>query len=172
MAQNKNIILVGPMGAGKTTIGRNLARKLSLEFYDSDHEIEQRTGADIPWIFEIEGEAGFRKRESTIIEELTKLQNIVLATGGGAIINQENRQHMQQSGIVFYLNSGAEKLLKRTQTDKRRPLLQTQDRLARIKQIIAERDPLYREIADEIIQTDKMSVSHIVKFIIKRISRT
>lgn len=158
------------MGAGKTTIGRKLARKLSMAFHDSDHEIEERTGADIPWIFEIEGEEGFRKRETTIIEELSKLENCVIATGGGAILNEANRNILKQSGMVFYLNSGADKILKRTQSDKRRPLLQTKDRLARIKEIIAERDPLYREIADEIVQTDKMSISHIVKFIINKIS--
>lgn len=158
------------MGAGKTTIGRNLAKKLSMDFHDSDHEIEERTGADIPWIFEIEGEEGFRKREASIIEELTKLENIVIATGGGAILDKANRIALQQNGIVFYLNSSAEKILKRTQTDKRRPLLQTKDRLARIKEILAERDPLYRDIADEIIQTDKMSISHIVKFIINKVS--
>ena len=158
------------MGAGKTTIGRNLAKKLSMDFHDSDHEIEERTGADIPWIFEIEGEEGFRKREASIIEELTKLENIVIATGGGAILDKANRIALQQNGIVFYLNSSAEKILKRTQADKRRPLLQTKDRLARIKEILAERDPLYRDIADEIIQTDKMSIGHIVKFIMNKVS--
>ncbi len=152
------------MGAGKTTIGRKLAKSSKLAFFDSDHEIEEKTGADIPWIFEIEGEDGFRKRESMMIGELLiNEEPIVLATGGGAVLSSENRRVMKENGLVIYLSSSPEKILKRTQNDKRRPLLQTDDRLQIIKDIIHKREPLYREIADVIIETNKLTINQAVK---------
>lgn len=159
------------MGAGKTTIGRLVAKRLAREFFDSDQEIESRTGADIPWIFEIEGEEGFRKRETTIISELCELENIVLSTGGGVVLNQENCKRLKDSGIVIYLKSSAVKLLKRIQTDKRRPLLQTDDKLGRITDILKEREPMYEGLADVIIMTDRQTVNHIVKKILNKIEK-
>lgn len=159
------------MGAGKTTIGRLVAKRLGKDFYDSDHEIESRTGADIPWIFEIEGEEGFRKRETTIITELCELKNIVLSTGGGVVLSQENCKRLKDNGIVIYLKSSAEKLLKRIQTDKRRPLLQTDDKLGRIRDILKEREPMYESLADEIIMTDRQTVNQIVKQILNKIKK-
>ncbi len=155
------------MGAGKTTIGRQLAKKLSMPFYDSDHEIEERTGADIPWIFEIEGEEGFRRRESQVLSELIEQGNIVLSTGGGAVLRQENRDVLSKNGWIIYLQSTPEKLFNRTSGDKRRPLLQGNDRLATIKKILNEREPFYKSLANEIIQTDKLTVKQIVQKIIK-----
>ena len=163
MSKVNNIFLIGPMGAGKTTIGRQLAKKMSYDFYDSDHEIEQRTGADIPLIFEIEMEDGFRKRESQIISELVLKENIVLSTGGGAVIDPENRQALKNNGFVVYLKSSPEKLYNRTKNDKRRPLLQGEDRLQQIKNILAEREPLYIELADKVIDTTDMSVKTIIQ---------
>ena len=154
------------MGAGKTTIGRQLAKKLNKKFYDSDHEIEQRTGADIPWIFEIEGEEGFRKREAQVLEELVKHDNIVLSTGGGAILNKGNRDALTNNGFIIYLQSSPEKLYKRTAGDKR-PLLQGKDRLAQIKKILQEREPYYESLANKIINTDKLTVKQIVCEIVK-----
>lgn len=167
MKKQNNIIIIGPMGAGKTTIGRLLAKRLGVDFYDSDHEIELRTGADIPWIFEIEGESGFRKREGTIIEELCQLQGIVLSTGGGVVLNRHNRDILKLSGRVIYLKSTAEQLYKRTQTDKRRPLLQTDNKFERIKTILEEREPHYLSVADTVIETDKLTVNQIVSKILK-----
>lgn len=171
MRNKRNIIFIGPMGAGKTTIGRLVAKRLSNDFYDSDHEIESRTGADIPWIFEIEGEVGFRKRETLIISELCQLDNIVLSTGGGVVLSQDNCKCLKQSGIIIYLKSSAEKLLKRIQTDKRRPLLQTEDKLGRITDILKEREPMYESLADEVVQTDRQTVNQIVNQILKKIKK-
>ena len=156
------------MGAGKTTIGRQLAKRLAKTFYDSDHEIEQHTGADISLIFEIEGEQGFRERESRTLEELVPLDNIVLSTGGGAILDADNRDLLSQHGFIIYLKSSAEKLYKRTAGDKRRPLLQTGDRMAKIKSLINEREPLYISLADKVINTDNLSVKQILQEIINR----
>ena len=157
------------MGAGKTTIGRQISKKLSKHFYDSDHEIEQRTGVDISLIFEIEGEAGFRKRETEVISELVLLNNIVLSTGGGAVLSDENKKLLKNNGLVIYLKSTAEKLFKRTAGDKRRPLLQSDDRLGQIKKILDEREAIYIALADEIIDTDDSSIKQIVQNIIKLI---
>ena len=153
-----NIFLIGPMGAGKTTIGRQLAKSLGLDFVDSDHEIEGRTGASIPLIFEVEGEAGFRRRECEMIDELTQRGNIVLATGGGAVLDAVNRTHLAARGQVVYLHASLEHLLKRTAKDRNRPLLQTDNPRVRLQQIIERRDPLYREIADLVVDTDRCSV--------------
>jgi shikimate kinase len=164
MAQN--IIFVGPMGAGKTTIGKQLARQLGRDFYDSDRVIEERTGANIPLIFELEGEAGFRHREKAIITELTQMDGIVLATGGGAILDPENRDQLTRQGFVVYLNAPLKQLVDRTCKDKNRPLLQTADPKKILEEILAVRDPLYREVADEIIETDGSPVRNVVKRLI------
>lgn len=165
MAKSGNIFLIGPMGAGKTTIGRQLARDLGLEFLDSDHEIERRTGVSIPLIFEIEGEAGFRKREREAIDDLTQAGGIVLATGGGAVLDPANRIHLSARGRVVYLYASIDHLLKRTAKDRHRPLLQTADPRARLTEIMRARDPLYREIADLIIETDHSTVRATVRSI-------
>lgn len=158
----QNIFLVGPMGSGKTTIGRQLAARLGKNFYDSDKEIEKRTGVNIALIFEIEGETGFRKRESKMLEELATEDNIVLATGGGVILDENNRQLLKSRGKVVYLKSSAEKLYQRTARDKKRPLLNTPDRLETIKQLLDFRQPLYEEVADLIMVSDGNSVRQIV----------
>ena len=158
-----NIILIGPMGAGKTTIGRQVARIFGFEFFDSDREIEERTGASIPLIFELEGEEGFRRREQDMIAELCKKKRIVLATGGGAILKKENQQVLKTSGTIVYLCAGIDDLLERTSKDKNRPLLQTDDPRAKLQTILNERDPIYRELADIILKTNKMTVYAAVK---------
>lgn len=149
-----NIFLVGPMGAGKTTIGRQLSEILRLDFVDSDHEIEARTGANIPWIFDVEGEAGFRLREEAVIDLLTQRQQIVLATGGGAIMRESNRQHLRERGTVVYLYTPVSIQLERTARDRNRPLLQTPDPRQRLTDLMAQRDPLYRETAHIIMPTE------------------
>lgn len=166
MDKKGNIFLIGSMGAGKTTIGRQLAKSLDLEFIDSDQEIEARTGANIPWIFDIEGEAGFRRRERAMIEELCQRQGIVLATGGGAIMDRRNRNNLISHGTVVYLHTSVGEILKRTAKSQNRPLLQTSDRCARLQELIATREPLYRKIADIIIDTDKQSIKNTVRLII------
>lgn len=157
-----NIYLVGLMGAGKTTIGRLLAKHLHKTFYDTDHEIERRTGVNIPLIFEVEGETGFRKREISIIEELSHKSNIVMATGGGAVLSEENRNNLRQHGTVIYLKANVHELWQRTRNDKNRPLLQTVDPHEKLKQLFAERDPLYTEVATFVIETEGESVGSIV----------
>ena len=153
------------MGAGKSTIGRQLSKQLGLPFHDSDHEIEKHTGVDIPLIFELEGEAGFRKRESAIIDELTRLPDIILATGGGAILDPLNRHHLAERGKVIYLHASVDQQLKRTCRDRNRPLLQTPDPRGKLVELMAERDPLYREIADLVIDTDGKRVQDVVRLI-------
>ena len=164
-----SLFLTGPMGAGKSTIGRQLSKRLNKEFHDSDHEIEARTGVDIPLIFELEGEAGFRKREQAVIEELTRIPGIVLATGGGAILDPENRHHLSTRGRVIYLHASVNQQLKRTRRDRNRPLLQTADPRAKLEELMAIRDPLYREIADVIIETDGKRVRDVVRQIIQQL---
>jgi len=166
MEKPDRIILVGPMGVGKTTIGRRLAVALDKTFVDSDQEIEKRTGVDIPLIFELEGEAGFRRRESKMLDELTCRPDIVLATGGGAVLDPVNRQRFRQRGFVVYLYAPIEKLLQRTVRDKKRPLLQTQDPRARLQEIMAEREPLYNEIADLQIETGRRNINRVVREIV------
>jgi shikimate kinase len=165
-----SLFLTGPMGAGKSTIGRQLAKQLGLPFHDSDHEIESRTGVDIPLIFELEGEAGFRKREATVIDELTRLPNIVLATGGGAVLDPANRDHLKTRGRVIYLHTSVNHQLKRTRKDRNRPLLQTGNPRKKLEELMAVRDPLYREIAGIIIDTDGMRVRDVVKIIMQRLT--
>ena len=164
-----SLFLTGPMGAGKSTIGRQLSKQLKMAFHDSDHEIEQRTGVDIPLIFELEGEAGFRKRESAVINELTCLPDIILATGGGAILDPVNRQHLSSRGRVVYLYASVDQQLKRTGKDRNRPLLQTADPRAKLEELMAVRDPLYREIADLVIDTDGKRVRDVVRQIIQQL---
>lgn len=163
-----NVFLVGPMGAGKTTIGRQLANALKKEFKDSDHEIVRRTGASIPLIFDIEGEEGFRRRERDAIDELTAEPNLVLATGGGAVLLDDNREHLKQRGITIYLHATIDQLLKRTARDRNRPLLQTDDPRATLEELMHKRDPLYREVADLVVYTDDRSVRSVVKEILTR----
>lgn len=164
-----NIFLVGLMGSGKTTIGRALARKLDKTFVDSDHEIEARTGASIPLIFEIEGEASFRQREAEVIRDLTGRSNIVLATGGGAVLRPENRERLKQHGTVIFLRASIGSILARTAHDKNRPLLQTADPRAKLEQLSRERDPLYLEVADLVVETGRPNVQLLVNTIIAQL---
>ena len=167
MPNNKNIFLIGPMGAGKTTIGRQLARELNIPFYDSDRVIEEHTGANIPLIFDLEGEEGFRKREQAAIDELTQMKNIVLATGGGAVLKKENRKHLTERGTTFYLFTDLDSLLERTRKDKNRPLLHSEESPEIIlKRLMDERDPLYRKTANHIIDTGNNSIRRVIKAII------
>lgn len=164
-----NIFLVGLMGAGKTTIGRALAKRLNKTFIDSDHEIEARTGASIPLIFEIEGEASFRHREAEVIRDLTGRSNIVLATGGGAILKPENRELLKARGTVIYLRASVASILARTAHDKNRPLLQTADPRARLEQLTREREPLYQEVADFVVETGRPNVQLLVNTIVAQL---
>ena len=164
-----SLFLIGPMGAGKSTIGRQLSRQLRMDFYDSDREIENRTGVDIPLIFELEGEQGFRKRERLIIDELTRLPDIVLATGGGATLDPANRKHLAERGLVIYLHASVNQQLSRTSHDRNRPLLQTENPRQRLEELMQVRDPLYREIADMVIDTDGKRVMAVVNRIIGKI---
>ncbi|ABE50721.1 MULTISPECIES: shikimate kinase AroK [Methylobacillus] len=157
-----NIFFVGLMGAGKTTIGRIIAKHLNKAFYDSDHEIERRTGVSIPVIFELEKEDGFRKREAAVIEELSHMQDIVLATGGGAVLLPENRKHLMENGTVIYLRANVNELWHRTRNDKHRPLLQNDNPRQRLEHLFAQRDPLYREVASIIVDTGGQPVNAIV----------
>ena len=154
LASPRRIFLVGPMGAGKTTIGRHLANRLHLEFLDSDQEIEARAGADIPWIFDVEGEEGFREREARVIDDLTQRDNIVLATGGGAVMREENRQRLAARGEVVYLRVTLEQQIARTAQDRKRPLLQVDDPAGTLRNLMAIREPLYLEVASHVIDAD------------------
>ena len=166
MKTPNNLFLVGPMGAGKSAVGRQLARMLHLSFVDSDDEIESRTGVDIPFIFEKEGEAGFRKREAAAIDELTQQQGLVLATGGGAVINDDTRSRLGARGFVVYLQTSIEQQLERTRRGRERPMLQKGDPREILEQLMAERDPLYREIADLVVTTDGRKVTAVAKEIV------
>lgn len=166
MAEKRNIFLIGPMGAGKSTIGRQLAQMLGMNFIDSDAEIETRAGADIDWIFDIEGEAGFRKREEKMINELTQEQGIVLSTGGGSVISKENRNMLSARGIVIHLETTVEKQFERTQRDTKRPLLQNDDPRKTLEELAKVRNPLYEEIADITLQTDEQSAKLMASQII------
>ncbi len=151
MTDETNLVLVGPMGAGKTSVGKLLAQQLNLTFFDADRELEARCGADIPWIFDIEGETGFRHREQDIIAELCQQRGIVLATGGGAVLREENRAHIRAAGVVVYLSANEQQILRRVSRDTNRPLLQVEDPAAAIRRILEERDPLYRQVADLVV---------------------
>ncbi|MEQ6886122.1 shikimate kinase AroK [Salicola sp. Rm-C-2C1-2] len=164
MALPERIILVGPMGAGKSTVGRQLARSLGYRFYDTDRVLEERTGADIPWIFDMEGEAGFRDRESRLIDELLNESGIVLATGGGAVLRPENRQRMTD-GCVIYLRVTPDLQYERTRMDRNRPLLQNPDPRGVLERLFEERDPLYREIADFAVEGSQRGPRHLVRYL-------
>ena len=159
------------MGSGKSTIGRQLARLLNYDFEDSDHEIQHRTGVDIPTIFDFEGEAGFRHREKQVIDELTQRDCLVLATGGGSVLDPDNRRNLSSRGLVVYLYCNPQQQYERTFKDRNRPLLQTDDRLARLESLMKERDPLYRTTADLVITTDKRNATAIAKEIMRKIKR-
>jgi len=167
-----NIFLVGMMGAGKTTVGKLLAKQLGKQFIDSDDEIQKRTGVTIPHIFDVEGEVGFRVREAAVIQDLVRLDNIVLATGGGAILNAENRAALQKNGVVVYLKSTVHDLWQRTRNDRNRPLLQTADPQATLKLLFEQRDPLYAEIASVVMHTGKRSASNLVLSFQQELNRT
>ena len=160
-----NIYLIGMMGAGKTTIGRALARKLGWRFVDVDHEVEARAGVSVPTIFEMESESGFRKRETGVIEDLSLEGGLVVATGGGAVLAVENRALLAKSGFVVYLNVPAQVLFERTRRDRNRPLLQVEDPRARIESLHTQRDPLYREIADIVIDSGRGSPYSVVTYL-------
>ncbi|GAC04547.1 shikimate kinase [Paraglaciecola chathamensis S18K6] len=159
------------MGAGKSTIGRHLADELHLEFYDSDQEIEKRTGADIAWIFDLEGEEGFRAREETVINDLTDKQGIVLATGGGSVVSKAVRNRLSARGIVVYLQTTIDKQVARTQRDKRRPLLQKDDPETVLRKLAEERNPMYEDAADYIVDTDEQSARAVANQIIEKINQ-
>ena len=161
MRKPKNLFLVGPMGAGKSAVGRHLARLLHLEFVDSDEEIETRTGVDIPFIFEKEGEEGFRKREIKVIDKLSQREGVVLATGGGAIVDPESRNRLGARGFVIYLHTSVNQQLERTQKGRERPLLNNGDKEKILSDLMEQRDPLYREIADLIVETDGRKVQTV-----------
>ncbi len=171
MKQPQRIILIGPMGAGKTTIGRQLAKTLSMDFVDSDHEIESRTGVNIPLIFDLEGEQGFRQRETAVIDDLSQRERLVLATGGGVVLSPENRRHLHDRGIVIYLHAEIDQLLNRTRHDRNRPLLQTDNPRKKFEELMALREPLYRETAHITINTDQHSINHTVNKIISALEK-
>ena len=170
MKQPKKIFLVGPMGAGKSAVGRRLARDLHLNFVDSDDEVESRTGVDIPFIFEKEGEDGFRKRESVAIDDLSRMDDVVLATGGGAVVTAENRSHLGGRGFVVYLYTSVDQQVSRTARGRERPLLDGGDPRTILEDLLAVRDPLYREIADLVVETDGRKVKSVADEIIDHLS--
>jgi shikimate kinase len=169
--KSQNLFLVGLMGAGKTTVGKLLAKHLSKRFIDADHEIEQRTGVKIAVIFELEGEDGFRAREEAVIDDLTQQPDIVLATGGGAILREPNRIALRNRGTVIYLRASADDLWRRTRNDKNRPLLQTDNPRARLQELLLQRDPLYRETAHVIVDTGEQNVQKLVRHLEQELAR-
>lgn len=172
MSEQKNIYLIGPMGAGKTSVAKWLARKGKLKYYDTDHEIEERTGVSISWIFEVEQETGFRQREENVIRELTKLDRVVLSTGGGCIVTPNNRKHLSKTGIVIYLKVSLAEQLKRTRRyTGKRPLIEVNDRKQRLIELNKQREPLYMEVADLIYETDYRTPQQIAAEILKDIKK-
>ncbi len=163
------IFLIGPMGSGKSTIGKVLAKQLGLEYIDSDREIEHRTGANIPWIFDVEGEAGFRQREALVIDELTQKPNIVLATGGGSILREDNRTRLKSRGYAVYLQTSINQQFERTLKDRNRPLLQTENPRETLEKLMLEREPLYLETAEIVVKTDRYRPNTVVQEIIDRL---
>ena len=161
-----NIVLIGPMGAGKSTIGRMLASRLEYDFVDTDHLIEKRSGADIAWIFDVEGEEGFRQREAKVLEEVLGYTQTIVATGGGIVLRDENRDRLKNANKVIYLTATIEQLVQRTSRDKKRPLLQVEDPKQKIIDLFNERDPLYRSVASNILVTDNSSPKLVVQKIV------
>lgn len=159
-------MLVGPMGAGKTTVGKQLANRLSYEFVDTDHYIEEKSGADIPWIFDVEGERGFRSRETAALDDLSGIRSHVIATGGGVVVTPCNAAKLSALGCVVYLKASVNQLYHRTAKDKRRPLLQVENPRARIEELLQQRDPLYTAVADCILETDGRSSRWVVSEIL------
>ncbi|MBZ2170140.1 shikimate kinase AroK [Marinobacter sp. F4216] len=170
MSLPKRVVLVGPMGAGKSTIGRLLAKELGYQFMDSDRIIEERCGANIPWIFDVEGEDGFRQRETAMLRELAEQDQAVLATGGGAIMRPENREVLKQDAIVIYLRTSIEQQVERTRKDRNRPLLQNEDPEAVLRKLFSIRDPLYTGLADIVMQTDRKSPRLVVRQLVNRLN--
>ena len=170
MLQARNVVLVGPMGSGKSTIGRLLAERLGFVFRDSDTLIEERAGASISWIFDVEGEPGFRERETAVIEDMASGSGMVLATGGGAVIRDQNRRLLSGTGSVVYLETSVREQLSRTKRDRKRPLLQTPDREKVLSELLALRHPLYLEVADIVVHTDRRSASSVAGEIVERLS--
>ncbi|WP_029655246.1 shikimate kinase AroK [Marinobacter daepoensis] len=170
MSLPKRVVLVGPMGAGKTTIGRMLAKELGYRFLDSDRIIEERCGANIPWIFDVEGELGFRQRETAMLDELSNEVGVVLATGGGAVMRAENHGLLKKSSVVVYLKTSIEQQVERTRKDRNRPLLQNEDPEAVLRRLFAVRDPLYTELADIVMYTDRKSPRLVVRQLVNRIN--
>src|SRR5687768_9817658 len=168
-SESSNVFLIGPMGSGKTAVGKQLAKLLHLQFYDSDAEIEHRTGVDIPYIFEKEGEAGFREREREVIDSLTAMSNVIIATGGGAVLLPQNREHLSSRGRVVYLQTGIEQQLERTRHGRQRPLLYTDDPEARLRELMADRAPLYESIANVTVATDGRHVRTVAEEIVQRL---
>ena len=169
MIGNRNIYLIGPMGSGKTAVGRQLARLLGVPFYDSDAEVERRTGVDIPFIFEREGEAGFRAREREAIEALTHMEPIVMATGGGAILDPENRKLLAAHGTIIYLETSLGQQLQRVGSGRGRPLLRDGDLADRLRRLRADREPYYRELADYVVPTDHRRVQKVAEHILREV---
>lgn len=165
-ARSGSIFLIGMMGVGKTTIGRLLAQAAGLEFIDCDRELEARAGASVATIFEVEGEEGFRRREAALLDELTRRHGIVLATGGGAVLREDNRRALRERGLVVYLHSTVDEIVRRTRRDTARPLLQTENPRARIEQLVHEREPLYRQTAHLSFQSGIMNPKKLVKRIL------
>lgn len=170
MKHPKNIFLIGPMGAGKSAVGRQLGRLLHLTFLDSDEEIEKRTGVDIPFIFEKEGEAGFRKREARAIDDLSRLDGVVLATGGGAVIDPQSRSHLGARGFVVYLKTSVDQQLQRTLRGRERPLLESDDPRRVLENLMTDREPMYLEIADITVDTDGRKVNAVANEILDAIT--
>jgi len=168
----QRVYLIGPMGAGKSTIGRQLASELKLNFVDTDTEIEERCGADIPWIFDVEGEDGFRARETQVLEDVAQLTQSVIATGGGIVTQERNRQILQGSGYVVYLHTTIEQQLERTSRDRKRPLLQVEQPEDVIRELMAEREPLYRDLADLVVFTDRRTAKKVSAEIVTAIENS
>lgn len=168
-ARGGNVFLIGPMGSGKTAVGKQLAKLLHLQFYDSDAEIEHRTGVDIPYIFEKEGEAGFREREREVIDLLTAMRDVIIATGGGAVLLPENREHLANRGRVVYLQTGIEQQLERTRHGRQRPLLYTDDPEQKLRDLMLHRAPLYESIAAVVVPTDGRQVRAVAEEVVQRL---
>lgn len=168
-ARANNVFLIGPMGSGKTAVGKQLARLLHLHFYDSDAEIEHRCGVDIPYIFEKEGEAGFREREREVIDSLTQMQDVIIATGGGAVLSESNREHLASRGRVVYLQTSVDQQLERTRHGRQRPLLYTDDPERRLRELMTFRGPLYEAIATLVVCTDGRQVRAVADEVVQRL---